>query len=169
MTAKQKGYDAALPLRLPPELKDQCSSLARKTGLTTNEWIKRTLEKALTRGFTDELITDEQLNTRTPEHLDTWYEQEFLIPGKTDEPEKPAREENNPDRDRGTAGYKESTQKVQRGHKHPEREVCTRIPGKHPQFPETETGYKLTKKKHLTLLLLFYYFLSARKILKKSM
>ena len=63
MTAKQKGYDAALTLWLPPELKEQCSSVARKTGLTTNEWIKRTLEKALTPGFADELITDEHLNT----------------------------------------------------------------------------------------------------------
>ena len=147
-----------------PELKEQSSSVARKTGLTTNEWIKRTLEKALSPGFTDELITDEQLNTCTPGTNRNSSSRE-----KQTNPKNPPGKKTTRIETRVPPGYKESTQKVQRGHKHPEREVCTRIPGKHPQFPETETGYRLTKKKHLTLLLLFYYFLSARKILKKSM
>ena len=85
MTAKPKGYDAALTLRIPPELKEQCSAEARKTGVTTNEWIKRTLEKAIASGFADDLVSDEELNA--------WYEQEFIIPEKTGELEKPSREE----------------------------------------------------------------------------
>ena len=85
MAAKQKGYSAALSLRIPEELKEQCISRAREDGLTTNEWIKRTLEKAVTSGFAEDLVTDEELTA--------WYEQEFIIPEKTDELEKPSREE----------------------------------------------------------------------------
>ncbi|MDO5846749.1 MAG: toxin-antitoxin system HicB family antitoxin [Methanocorpusculum sp.] len=85
MTAKPKGYDAALTLRIPGELKERCSTEARKRNITTNEWIKQTLEKAVTSGFAEDLVSDEEVNI--------WYEQEFELPGKTGELEKPSREQ----------------------------------------------------------------------------
>ncbi|MCQ2376920.1 MAG: toxin-antitoxin system HicB family antitoxin [Methanocorpusculum sp.] len=85
MTAKPKGYDAALTLRIPGELKERCSSEARKRNITTNEWIKQTLEKAVTTGFAEDLVSDEEVNI--------WYEQEFELPRKTGELEKPSREQ----------------------------------------------------------------------------
>ena len=85
MTAKPKGYDAVLTLRIPGELKERCSAEARKRNITTNEWIKQTLEKAVTSGFAEDLVSDEEVNI--------WYEQEFELPQKTGELEKPSREQ----------------------------------------------------------------------------
>ena len=96
------------------------------------------------------------------------------------ESSKAEREENRSKkghRQEGTeAGRNKSRKEQGRGtdiHRYLKDKSLIQIRRKHPQLPETEAGYKLTKKKHPTLLLFFYYyffyFLSARKILKKSM